>query len=172
LHFHRSANRRLICKSFNYERKRVRRLDAGCINLLLGRRILKSLPRTPRNRGRFEHSSAISQRDRTGWLRQRRHPQLPTLTPAKIEEIWGEQSRREPWFRHSYAILNSGKDDPQFIDTLRKEIPCSETNAPTHDATFSPTAYQYQCSINASNGMTIVLFINFTSAYTLPSAVT
>ena len=42
-HFYRSASRKLVCKSFNYEGKRVRLLDPGCINLLLGRRIFKSL---------------------------------------------------------------------------------------------------------------------------------
>jgi hypothetical protein len=78
-------------------------------------------------------------------LYERYQTQLPTLTPAKIEKIWSEQSQSRPWFQGTYGVLNAGKDDPQFIDTLRKEIPCSETNAQTRDATFSPTAYQFQC---------------------------
>jgi hypothetical protein len=43
MHFRRSAGRRLICKSFNYERKRVCCLHSGCIYLFLGRRIFKTL---------------------------------------------------------------------------------------------------------------------------------
>ncbi len=99
-------------------------------------------------------------------------PRLPTLTPAEIEKIWTVQSQSKPWFRHVYGILNGGKDDPQFINKFSKEIPCSETNAKTRDATFAPTAYQYQCSIALSDGATILLFLNFTSAYTLASAIT
>jgi hypothetical protein len=37
-----SPSRRLICKSFNYELKRVRGFAADCINLFLGRRIQES----------------------------------------------------------------------------------------------------------------------------------
>ena len=58
-----------------------------------------------------------------------------------------------------------------MIDTLRKDIPCSETNAQTRDATFAPTADQFQCSATISEGTTVVLFVNFTSAHTLASAV-
>src|ERR1039457_1543858 len=43
MHFRRSASRMLICKSVNDELKRVRRFDAGGINLFLDRRIQKCL---------------------------------------------------------------------------------------------------------------------------------
>ena len=40
----------------------------------------------------------------------RYHPQLPTLTVAKIEGMWGDLSQRRPWFQGTYGMLNAGKD--------------------------------------------------------------
>jgi hypothetical protein len=106
---------------------------------------------------------------------KRYSPRLQGLTPAKVEDIWRGQVQREPWFRHTYKIMQQGKDDPGLVNKLRREFPCEDTSISARDQTYAVAARQYRCtttiSVQGATNVTLTFYLNVNEIGTLESIV-
>jgi hypothetical protein len=94
---------------------------------------------------------------------QRYSPRLKSLTRAKVENIWLDQAKTEPWYQAVYEIIKAGKDNPELANKLRREFPCEDSSTSRRDQTYAVAARQYRCTTNVSaEGIdaSIVFYLN------------